>query len=683
MAKDEKKRKKEKRENYVGMTKLILFKVIPLLVLIVGISFFVIFTYIKRSYTKQIVNRMNSECLSVSNKIEVWSNETLAILNCVADQVGGGYLGDDESLVEYMGKTHTNLISGSDGFYVIFKDDEGTTISYEGKESYPNYLTEDWFLFGLTCDKPAFDKCSYYEEDGVKEYTATCAKNIKDDAGNVIGITASDLKFSTIRDTIAKESEALNASFVLIDDKSGMIIAASNDEYAGLTKDEAKDDFLLDLFNNFDENVKNKTIDTVKGKYVITIHNINNTEWCLMIYEDYDLAYIDLSRVLMLLGIAATIIFFSITLLVIRIISTNMKKLEKASENITEISKGNLDVVFEQSNKGPENEITDINNNLNNYIGKMNTIISDVNNTSDILNTRSREFDELASGMKDSTTTEKNYLDSLTQEMHSINDSIKNLSSDSENLSKIADETAESSSNAKNHMEIVRTSSEETAENLNKVTERMHIAQESMDQLVNHVTNVENSAEKISSITSVIKDIASQTNLLSLNASIEAARAGEAGKGFAVVAEEIKQLADTSNENAGMIENLINNISDLMAKTGQATRKSADDITNGVEILETIADAYSKTVDQVKATSDQINLMLQNAKNVDEIAGRMAEVTNKQAEGTETMLSNTIEIEQMVEQAQNQSADLKSGAEELKRISGELQEQMTFFKVRR
>ena len=178
-------------------------------------------------------------------------------------------------------------------------------------------------------------------------------------------------------------------------------------------------------------------------------------------------------------------------------------------------------------------------------------------------------------------------------------------------LSKIADETAESSSNAKNHMEIVRTSSEETAENLNKVTERMHIAQESMDQLVNHVTNVENSAEKISSITSVIKDIASQTNLLSLNASIEAARAGEAGKGFAVVAEEIKQLADTSNENAGMIENLINNISDLMAKTGQATRKSADDITNGVEILETIADAYSKTVGACRLTVQRQEKMLQ------------------------------------------------------------------------
>ncbi|MCR5776937.1 MAG: hypothetical protein K6G84_05875 [Lachnospiraceae bacterium] len=96
-------------------------------------------------------------------------------------------------------------------------------------------------------------------------------------------------------------------------------------------------------------------------------------------------------------------------------------------------------------------------------------------------------------------------------------------------------------------METVRNESEKTAVNLNKVTDKMHIAQKSMNQLVSHVTNVENSAEKISSITSVIREIAFQTNLLSLNASIEAARAGEARRGFAVVAEEIAQLAETSN----------------------------------------------------------------------------------------------------------------------------------------
>ncbi len=386
--------------------------------------------------------------------------------------------------------------------------------------------------------------------------------------------------------------------------------------------------------------------------------------------------------VIMMLNITAIIVFVAIALLVARAVNKPMKQLRRTTNDIVKISKGDLTLNFSTAHKGPDNEITDINSSLHDYIETMNSIITEVNDTSDSLQRHAQDFDELAAGMNESTTTEKNSLEDLSAEMHNINESIQKLSEESDNLSKIAEETATSSSEAKAHMDTVQSDSEETADNLNQVTERMHIAQKSMDELVSHVSNVENSAEKISSITSVIKDIASQTNLLSLNASIEAARAGEAGRGFAVVADEIKQLAETSNENAGMIENLVSNISDLMSKTGSATRKSADDIADGVQILEKIVGAYGQTVVQVKATGEQINKMLANAKEVDEISGRMAEATAVQAKGTETILASTLEIEQMVEEAQQQSINLKEGAGNLSRLSDDLQEKMDFFKVR-
>ncbi len=674
-------KKATKRSNYLGLSGLILLRVIPILVIIVFVIFYAIYVNVKASYSKQIVSRMNSECSSVANKVEVWSNEALAVLNTVADQVGRGYLGSNENIIAYMNACNETLISGSDGFYIVYNDKDGTTLSYDGEEKFPDYPEEDWFKSGLSFDKATFEECSYYTEDGTTEYTVTCAKNIKNDAGNVIGITATDLKFSTIRDTVAAESEKLNASFVLIDNMSGMIIASSTPEYEGLTAEDASDPFLKDLFNNYDTNVNNKTIDTVNGKYVITVSGVENTEWYLMLYESYEVGYGALSRLLLMLIAAALLVFFAISILVSQTINKQMKKLKYTASDIVEISRGNLTIDFDPSHSGPDNEITDINTNLHDYIGKMNSIISGVNDTSSSLQKHAVDFDELAKGMNESTTTEKEALEKLTMEMQNINESIKNLSNESDKLSKIAEETAVSSSEAKEHMETVRNESEETSVNLNQVTERMHIAQESMDELVSHVSNVENSAEQISSITSVIKDIASQTNLLSLNASIEAARAGEAGKGFAVVAYEIKQLAETSNENAGMIENLVSNIYDLMSKTGEATRKSAGDITTGVEVLEKIVGAYGETVEQVKATSEQINKMLRNAKEVDEISGRMADATAVQAKGTEAMLESTLEIEQMVEEAQDQSMKLKKGAGNLNEISGELTEQMKFFKT--
>ena len=670
-----------KRQNYRGMAKVILLNVIPVLFVIVIFIFTVIFINIQYSYSGQIKDRMYGECYSVANKVEVWSNEAQAVLNTVADQVGSGYLGDDENIVNYMAECKNTLISGSDGFYLVYNDANGTCLSYDGKEEFPEYLTQDWFKFGLTCDEASFDECSYYSEDGITEYTVTCAKNIKDGSGSVIGMAATDLRFSTIRDTVEEESKRFNAEFILVDNKSGMVIAASNQDYAGLTSEDATDPFLKSLLNNFDTGIKNKNINTNKGRYVITLSGVEGTEWYLMIYEDIYTAYGPLIRILVMFVIAEIFVLLAIALLVSKTVGKPMKRLTFAAKDIVSLSRGDLTIEFDPSHKGLDNEITDINSNLYNYIHKMRAIISDVNDTSASLQHYSSEFNDLASGMKESTSTEKDSLENLSAEMQNINESIQKLSADSESLSQIAEETASSSSDARDYMDTVRESSEETAENLNKVTERMHIAQQSMNELVSHVSNVENSAEQISSITSVIKDIASQTNLLSLNASIEAARAGEAGRGFAVVAEEIKQLADTSNENAGMIENLVSNISDLMSKTGTATRKSADDITNGVEILEKIVGAYGDTVVQVKATSEHINKMLVNAREVDEISARMAEATSVQAKGTETILSSTLEIEQMVEEAQNQSEKLKDGADNLQQISGELKEQMEFFKV--
>ncbi|SKB45385.1 methyl-accepting chemotaxis sensory transducer with Cache sensor [Lachnospiraceae bacterium] len=671
--------KQNGRKNYIGLSKLILLNVIPILTVVILVIFSIVFVNVQKYVTEQINQRLHGSTESVCRKIEVWSTQCLSALELIANQYETGYLGDKDNYTAYMEEWAETIMPGSEGIYIVYDDGKGTTLSHDGKEEWPEFVGADWFEFGLTCDTPQFDKCSYFETD--TDYTVTCAKNLKDRSGKVIGIAASDLHFDTIRDTVTEESKDLDSSFLMIDNKSGMVIAASNKDYCGKTKADAKDQFLIDLLDKFNTNVQNATVNTSMGKYVINVHGITGTDWYLMIYEDYGRAYATLNIVFVAFLIGTVVCILCLSALITFTVNRLMKNLKKSSEGIIKISNGNLRVKFEATKGGLENEITDINNNLHFYMSKLTSIISDVETTSGILQDDAIEFDNMAGDLNDATIAEKMSLDNLSDDIESISDSIQSLSEDSKNLSMIAEDASECSKEAKTHMEAVRADSEATAVNLNKVAESMHIAQGSINELVSHVTNVENSAEQISSITSVIKDIASQTNLLSLNASIEAARAGEVGKGFAVVAEEIKQLADTSNENAEMIENLINNISELMSKTGDATRRSAEDITKGVEVLESIVDSYGDTVNQVKATSEQIDRMLENSKEVDEISGRMAEVAEVQSTGTKTILMSANDLGQMVDNAETQSSKLKDGAENLKEIAEKLHRQMGFFKL--
>ena len=147
-------------------------------------------------------------------------------------------------------------------------------------------------------------------------------------------------------------------------------------------------------------------------------------------------------------------------------------------------------------------------------------------------------------------------------------------------------------------------------------------------------------SQQVGSIISEIEDIASQTNLLSLNASIEAARAGEAGRGFSVVADQIRQLAEQSANSA--------------AETRTLIETSLSAIVDG-----------SKTLDLVNASIDRvlegIELIAKSSKNISEMANEQAEAM-KQAE---------IGVDQISEVVQSNSATAQESSATSQQLSAQ------------
>lgn len=126
---------------------------------------------------------------------------------------------------------------------------------------------------------------------------------------------------------------------------------------------------------------------------------------------------------------------------------------------------------------------------------------------------------------------------------------------------------------------------------------------------------LENKSSEIGQITSMIDNIAAQTNLLSLNASIEAARAGEAGRGFAVVASEIRQLAEQSKNSITQINQLISEVQSEISNTISITEESNYSVKEGMDIIRLAGQIFGEimdSVDKISSHTDAVSISVQN-----------------------------------------------------------------------
>lgn len=177
-------------------------------------------------------------------------------------------------------------------------------------------------------------------------------------------------------------------------------------------------------------------------------------------------------------------------------------------------------------------------------------------------------------------------------------------------------------------------------------TERSHTEMKAMMEAMSRINDA---SQQVGNIISEIEDIASQTNLLSLNASIEAARAGEAGRGFAVVADQIRQLAEQSAHSAAetrtLIETSLNAIADG-SKTVDIVNASIDRVVEGIEIIakssKSISEMANEQAEAMKQTEigvNQISEVVQSNSATAQEASATSEELSAQATTLDSLIS--------------------------------------------
>lgn len=258
-------------------------------------------------------------------------------------------------------------------------------------------------------------------------------------------------------------------------------------------------------------------------------------------------------------------------------------------------------------------------------------------------------------------------VDSANHTVQQISTAISQVAENTNTVSNAAEKTAETA----NHGE----------EAIKQAVTQMNIIEQKTNDTASVIGELEEKSEKIGQIVDVISSISGQTNLLALNAAIEAARAGEAGRGFAVVAEEVRKLAEQSQEATKQITDLIQ---EVQAKTNDAVtfmndgKKEVDAGTNVVSLagqsFEDILIMVRNMTEQIQENSNAIHDITKGIQNVVKAVQANEQESRKASEQTQTISAATEEQSASVE-------EIASASQHLAKMAEELQQAIRKFKI--